>query len=52
LGFEAKAVQDLGLQDETNRQIFLARKGGSAVVMTKDSGFIRLLPVVNDTVNL
>lgn len=42
-GIEAKAVRELGLRDATDRQIFLAAKRESAVVMTKDSDFIRLL---------
>src|SRR6476661_8202990 len=40
---EAKAVRELGLRDATDRQIFLAAKREGAVVMTKDSDFIRLL---------
>jgi predicted nuclease of predicted toxin-antitoxin system len=42
-GMEAKAVRELGLRDAMDRQIFLAAKRESAVVMTKDSDFIRLL---------
>ena len=40
---EAIAVRDLGLRDATDRRIFLAAKAQGAVVMTKDSDFIRLL---------
>lgn len=40
---EARAVRDLGLREATDRAIFLAAKGVSVVVMTKDSDFVRLL---------
>jgi predicted nuclease of predicted toxin-antitoxin system len=39
----SEAVRDLGLRDATDRQIFLAARSASAVVMTKDSDFVRLL---------
>jgi predicted nuclease of predicted toxin-antitoxin system len=39
----AVAVRDLGLREATDRVIFLAARGESAVVMTKDSDFVRLL---------
>ncbi|MCA1636489.1 MAG: DUF5615 family PIN-like protein [Acidobacteria bacterium] len=39
----AQAVRDLRLREATDRAIFLAAKAASAVVMTKDSDFVRLL---------
>lgn len=39
----AHAVRDLGLREATDRQIFLSARGASAVVMTKDRDFVRLL---------
>jgi predicted nuclease of predicted toxin-antitoxin system len=39
----ARAVRELGLREATDRQIFLAARGASAVVMTKDADFVRLL---------
>src|SRR5438270_12533189 len=39
----AHAVRDLGLREAADRAIFLAARGASVVVMTKDSGFVRLL---------
>lgn len=39
----ADAVRDLGLREATDRAIFLSAKSASAVVMTKDSDFVRLL---------
>lgn len=39
----AYAVRDLGLREATDRQIFLSARGASAVVMTKDGDFVRLL---------
>lgn len=40
---EAYAIRDLGLRDATDRAIFLSARTESAVVMTKDSDFVRLL---------
>ena len=37
------AVRDLGLREAKDRQIFLAAKVASAVIMSKDSDFVRLL---------
>lgn len=37
------AVRDLGLREATDRAIFLAARSASAVVMTKDIDFVRLL---------
>jgi|ERR1051325_6977938 predicted nuclease of predicted toxin-antitoxin system len=39
----AQALRDLGLRDATDRAIFAAARGAAAVVMTKDSDFVRLL---------
>lgn len=39
----AVALRDLGLRDASDREIFLAAKRESAIVMTKDSDFLRLL---------
>lgn len=39
----ARALRDLGLRDATDRDIFFAARRESAVVMTKDSDFLRLL---------
>jgi predicted nuclease of predicted toxin-antitoxin system len=39
----AQAVRDLGLREATDRAIFLSAKAASAVVMAKDSDFVRLL---------
>lgn len=39
----AVALRDLGLRDATDREIFFAARGASAVVMTKDSDFVLLL---------
>ena len=39
----AHAVRDLGLREATDRQIFLSARSASAVVMTKDRDFVRLL---------
>ena len=39
----AHAVRDLGLREASDRTIFLAARSASAVVMTKDSDFVRLL---------
>jgi predicted nuclease of predicted toxin-antitoxin system len=37
------ALRDLGLRDATDREIFAAAKSAAAVVMTKDSDFVKLL---------
>jgi predicted nuclease of predicted toxin-antitoxin system len=39
----AVPLRDIGLRDATDRQIFLAAKEQSAIVMTKDADFVRLL---------
>ena len=39
----AVALRDLGLRDSTDREIFFAARESDAVVMTKDSDFVRLL---------
>ena len=39
----AQALRDLGLRDATDREIFAAARNVSAVVMTKDSDFVKLL---------
>ena len=39
----ALALRDLGLRDATDREIFAAARNASAVVMTKDSDFVKLL---------
>jgi predicted nuclease of predicted toxin-antitoxin system len=39
----AHALRDLGLRDATDRVIFAAAGGAAAVVMTKDSDFVKLL---------
>ena len=39
----AVALRELGLRDATDRHIFFAAKQESAVVMTKDNDFLRLL---------
>jgi predicted nuclease of predicted toxin-antitoxin system len=43
LGIDAIAVRDLGLRDATDREIFMAARSASAVVMTKDSDFVNLV---------
>jgi predicted nuclease of predicted toxin-antitoxin system len=40
---QAVALRELGLRDATDREIFFAAKRESAIVMTKDSDFVRLL---------
>ena len=42
-GVEALAVRDISLRDATDRQIFLAGKKQSVVIMSKDADFVRLL---------
>jgi predicted nuclease of predicted toxin-antitoxin system len=39
----AVALRDLGLRDSTDREIFFAARASDAVVVTKDSDFVRLL---------
>lgn len=39
----ATALRDLGLRDATDREIFLAAREQSTIVMTKDFDFLRLL---------
>ena len=41
----AVALRDLGLRDATDQEIFFAARASDAVVMTKDSDFVRLLEV-------
>jgi predicted nuclease of predicted toxin-antitoxin system len=36
------AIRKVGLHDSSDRDIFLAAKAASAIVMTKDSDFLRL----------
>jgi predicted nuclease of predicted toxin-antitoxin system len=42
-GVHAVALRDIGLRDETDRQIFLVTRQQSTIVMTKDADFVRLL---------
>lgn len=42
-GIPASAVRDLGLRDASDQRIFLAAREAQAVVLTKDSDFVRLL---------
>jgi len=42
-GIQAVAVRDVGLRDASDPVIFQAARSASAVVMTKDRDFIRLL---------
>ena len=39
----AIALRDLGLRDATDREIFFEARASDAIVMTKDSDFVRLL---------
>jgi predicted nuclease of predicted toxin-antitoxin system len=39
----AVALRDLGLRDATDRAIFFAARRASAILLTKDSDFLRLL---------
>ena len=41
----AVALRDLGLRDATDREIFFAARTSDAIVMTKDSDFVRLLEI-------
>lgn len=40
---EAKALRDIGLRDARDEQIFREARKAAAVVLTKDSDFVRLL---------
>lgn len=40
---QAMALRDLGLRDATDREIFLAARQASALIMTKDNDFLRLV---------
>ncbi len=40
---DAHAVRDLGLRDAPDEDIFAAARNANAVVLTKDSDFLRLL---------
>ena len=42
-GVPSIAVRDLGLRESADRVIFLAARSASAVVLTKDIDFVRLL---------
>ncbi len=42
-GVTAVALRDLGVRDATDRTIFIVARGANAVVMTKDSDFVRLI---------
>ena len=42
-GVAALALRDVGLRDATDREIFLAAKQQSRIVMTKDADFVKLL---------
>ena len=39
----AGALRDIGLRDATDRAIFASAKSAAAIVMTKDSDFVKLL---------
>ncbi|HYP02066.1 MAG TPA: DUF5615 family PIN-like protein [Pyrinomonadaceae bacterium] len=39
----ATALRDLGLRDATDRVIFFAARSASAILLTKDGDFLRLL---------
>jgi predicted nuclease of predicted toxin-antitoxin system len=39
----AVALRDIGLRDATDRQIFLAAKEQSVIVISKDADFVKLL---------
>jgi predicted nuclease of predicted toxin-antitoxin system len=42
-GVEARALRDLGLRNATDREIFFAARAADAVLVTKDSDFVRLV---------
>ncbi|HYW07158.1 MAG TPA: DUF5615 family PIN-like protein [Longimicrobium sp.] len=43
LGVDAYSVKYLGLRDARDGEIFMAARASAAVVLTKDSDFVRLL---------
>lgn len=43
LGIEAVALREIGFRDAKDRQIFFAAREAGAIVMSKDSDFVRLL---------
>jgi predicted nuclease of predicted toxin-antitoxin system len=43
LGVRAQPLRDLGLRDATDSKIFFAARDESAIVLTKDADFVRLL---------
>jgi predicted nuclease of predicted toxin-antitoxin system len=43
LGHEARSLSALGMQQASDREVFLAARAECAVVMSKDSDFVRLL---------
>lgn len=45
-GVEARAVRDLGLREAGDREIFLAAREASAIVLTRDRDFILLLELL------
>jgi predicted nuclease of predicted toxin-antitoxin system len=42
-GMTAVALRDIGLRDATGQEIFVRARSELAIVMTKDSDFVRLL---------
>ena len=42
-GVQSQALRDLGLREAIDQDIFFAARRASAIVMTKDSDFLRLL---------
>jgi predicted nuclease of predicted toxin-antitoxin system len=42
-GISAVPLRDIRLRDGTDREIFLAAREQSTIVMTKDADFVRLL---------
>jgi predicted nuclease of predicted toxin-antitoxin system len=40
---QAKALREIGLRDASDREIFWKAKEASAIIITKDSDFLRLL---------
>jgi len=45
-GVPALALRDVGLRGATDREIFLAARQQSTIVMTKDADFVKLLDVL------
>jgi predicted nuclease of predicted toxin-antitoxin system len=43
LSIDAIAVRDLGLREASDREIFVAARQVSAIVMTKDNDFVQLV---------